>query len=269
MRKRAIIISCHLSFWLVWLVIQALLSSYSIWIDFLAVFIYTVPFYLNYWIVLPLMPKYKYEITIPLSLSIYFAISIALIVSLYELFPAYFVPLEVVGKGMNFGVVLHLSFVFYPISSISKILVDRVLKEDERYKNELYKVSKNIAAMKSEMSFNLVGEVLEYVEGNADLSEQEFTSILDQLTRIVDYRTSNDANQETVSLQEEVKYIQDMMDLIQRTQNKSRKVFTHDNYQIKKGLAFEKVEEFIAQHSNHQGLILITSDAENIWVSGR
>lgn len=269
MRKRAIIISCHLSFWLVWLVIQALLSSHSIWVDFLAVFIYTVPFYLNYWIVLPLMPKYKYEITIPLSLSIYFAISIALIVSLYDLFPAYFVPLEVVAKGIDLGAVLHLSFVFYPISSISKILVEKVLKDQERYMNELYKVTKEIAAVKSEMSFNLVGEVLEYLERKRDLAQLDVTNILDQLARIVDYRTSNDTNQETVSLQKEVKYIQDMMDLIQRTQNKSRKVFTHDNYQIKKGLAFEKVEEFIAQHPDHQGLILITSDEENIWVSGR
>lgn len=97
-------------------------------IDLLSVLIYSIPFYINYFIVLPMMPQKKYEQAILLSLSLYIVISFSQIYPLYNLLGELFVPMEIVGKGHIFGAILHLYFFFYAISSLSRILVNKMIK---------------------------------------------------------------------------------------------------------------------------------------------
>lgn len=242
------------------------LSDVLWWKDVIAIGVFTIPFYLNIGVVLPLMPKYKLSITLPLSLSIYFGVSIGLIYTLYTLFPSVVLPLEIVGKGHLLGAVLHLSFVFYPISAIAKILTDKILKMEARHKNALFKVSREIEHVRSGMSFDFLGQVLNYLTTLED--ENKIVNVLYKLNTVVSYKLQENGST-NIALQEELRQIQEMLDLLSEVQHKSRKVFTHENSTIRKGSAFKAVEDYLIRNPDHQGLILVTSDEEKIWVSGR
>ena len=125
--KKWSIIFGHLLFWMACVFLQMCISKNNWAIDLLSVLIYSIPFYINYFIVLPVMPQKKYEQAILLSFSLYIVISFSQIYPLYNLLGELFVPMEIVGKGQIIGAILHLSFFFYAISSLSRILVNKMM----------------------------------------------------------------------------------------------------------------------------------------------
>ena len=266
--KKWSIIFGHLLFWMVCVFLQMCNSKNNWAIDLLSVLIYSIPFYINYFIVLPVMPQKKYEQAILLSFSLYIVISFSQIYPLYNLLGELFVPMEIVGKGHIVGAILHLSFFFYAISSLSRILVNKMINDQKRYQNSIRKVDDNIVKIRSEMSFNFTSGVLSVLHEKALKNPSSTAVPIGNLSRVLRYKLHK-PNSENTLLSDEMKVINQYVDLINFTQEKNWEILSREEAWIPIGSALKKVEKHIQTTNKKEGTLMISADEDNIWVNSK
>ena len=266
--KKWSIIFGHLLFWTVCIFIQICISKNKWTVDLCSVLIYSIPFYINYFIVLPMMPPNKHEQTVLLSFSLYIVISFSQIYPLYNLFEELFIPMEIVGKGHIIGAILHLSFFFYAISSLSRILMNNMTNDQKRYDNSIRKVDDNILKIRHEMSFNFTSGVLNKLHQKA-LEDPTLAAVpIGNLSRVLRYKLHKPHSENTL-LSDEIKVINQYLDLINFTQNKNWNVLSREEAWIPIGSALKKVETHIQTTTKREGTLIIRADEDNIWISSR
>ena len=215
-----------------------------------------------------MMPQKKYEQAILLSFSLYIVISFSQIYTLYNLLGELFVPMEIVGKGHIIGAILHLSFFFYAISSLSRILLNKITSNQKRYYNSIKKVDDNILKIRNEMSFNFTSEVLSKLHKKAVENPISTAAPIGNLSRVLRYKLHK-ANSENTLLSDEIKVIKQYVDLVNFTQDKKWTVLSREEAWIPIGAALKKVENHIQTTNKKEGTILISADEDNIWVSSK
>ncbi|MBI35278.1 MAG: hypothetical protein CMP67_07945 [Flavobacteriales bacterium] len=258
----------HVLFWTTCVSIQLCLSEKKWFIDLGSVLIYAFPFYINYFIVLPIMPKKKHGKAVLLSFSLYIILSMSQIYPLYLLFEKFFVPMEIVGKGHKIGAILHLSFFFFAISSLSRILVDKIIKKQKRYFNSLKKIEGDILKIRNEMSFNFTSNVLGKLYENALDEPKSVASSIGYLSRVLRYKLHK-TNSENTLLSDEIKIIQQYIHLVNITQQKKWDILFREEAWIPIGSALKKVENHIQNTNQRGGTLLIEADDFSIWLSSK
>lgn len=256
----------HLLFWTSCIFLQICISKNNWLIDLLCVVIYCIPFYINYFVVLPIMPSNKHKQTVLLSFSLYIVISFLQIYPLYSLLEELFVPMEIVGRGHIIGAILHLSFFFYAISSLSRILMNKMTNDQKRYNNSIRKVDEDILKIRHEMSFNFTSEVLNKLHQKA-LEDPTLTAApIGNLSRVLRYKLHKPHSENTL-LSDEIKVINQYLDLINFTQDKNWNVLLKEEAWIPIGSALKKVETHIQTTTKREGTLIIRADEDNIWIS--
>lgn len=256
----------HLLFWTSCIFLQICISKNNWLIDLLSVVIYCIPFYINYFVVLPIMPSNKHKQTVLLSFSLYIVISFLQIYPLYSLLEELFVPMEIVGRGHIIGAILHLSFFFYAISSLSRILMNKMTNDQKRYNNSIRKVDEDILKIRHEMSFNFTSEVLNKLHQKA-LEDPTLTAApIGNLSRVLRYKLHKPHSENTL-LSDEIKVINQYLDLINFTQDKNWNVLLREEAWIPIGSALKKVETHIQTTTKREGTLIIRADEDNIWIS--
>ena len=212
------------------------------------------------------MPSNKHKQTVLLSFSLYIVISFLQIYPLYSLLEELFVPMEIVGKGHIIGAILHLSFFFYAISSLSRILMNKMTDDQNRYNNSIRKVDEDILKIRHEMSFNFTSEVLNKLHQKA-LEDPTLTAApIGNLSRVLRYKLHKPHSENTL-LSDEIKVINQYLDLINFTQNKNWNVLLKEEAWIPIGSALKKVETHIQTTTKREGTLIIRADEDNIWIS--
>ena len=135
--NRNLIILGHAGFWLICLAIQIYLSSNSLFVDLASVMAFSVAFYINYFVVIPLAKKSKPEQGFLWSFSLYLLISVSQLYPLYQLAGSIFKPLEIVGSGHSIGGILHISFFFYAISSLARIMIAKMIWDAKKHQKSI------------------------------------------------------------------------------------------------------------------------------------
>ena len=265
-KEKAYILIGHLSFWFICVFTQVLLSENDFLLDLLSVGVYSIGFYLNYFVVLPLMPKRKPQQGLLLSLSLYLIISVSQIYPLYTLFDNYFIPMEIVGKGHQLGGILHLAFFFYAISSLSRLMITKYLKDQKKHKNTLKSVNKNIDKIRGEMSFNFTSSVLSELHKHSFMNPNYAADPIMKLSRVLRYKLHKSESENTL-LSDEIKIITQYLELINLNYQNNWKVILRDDSWITTGSALKKVEDLIQSNTLDGGTILISADEDDLWVT--
>ena len=215
-----------------------------------------------------MMPKKKHEQATLLSFCLYIILSFSQIYPLYHLSDHLFVPMEIVGKGHKTGAILHLSFFFFAISSLSRILVNKIISNQKRYINSIKKVDDNIQKIRNEMSFNFTSGVLSKLHEKALEDPASIAISIGNLSRFLRYKLHK-PNSESTLLSDEIRVINQYIDLVNFTQEKKWKVISREEAWIPIGSALNKVETHVKKTDQKEGTLMISADEDNIWVNSK
>lgn len=256
----------HIAFWFICVAIQIFLSQNIIIVDILSVLIYAISFYVNYFIVLPLMPQRKPQQGLLLSLSLYIILSVSQLYPLYVLANEYFVPMAFVGRGQIIGGILHMSFFFYAMSSLSRLMITKFLRDKIKHEKSIRAVDQNIRKIRGEMSLNFTSDVLSVLHKNSFMNPTSAAEPIGKLSRILRYKLHKTESEYTL-LSDEVKIINHYVELINLSQKKSWSVITRDETWIPSGTALKNVEEIIQNSKQDGGTVMISADEDKVWVT--
>lgn len=264
--NRTLIILGHAGFWLVCLAIQIYLSSNLLYIDFISVMAFSVAFYINYFVVIPLIPRDRPQQGFLWSFSLYLLISVSQLFPLYKLAGDYFKPLEIVGSGHSIGGILHISFFFYAISSLAQIMISKMIRDGQKHEDSLYEVNRNIQQIRDEINFSFTGTVLAHLKGIAQEDPSSVSKPIGDLGKVIRYKLHRQGDLNTM-LSDEIKIINQYLNLINQTEKRAFNVLLGDDNWIIKGSALKEVESFIQTTTQKGGILMVSADENEIWVS--
>ncbi len=264
--SRNIINIGHFAFWITNFCIQYFLSEEVWYVDLLSVLLYANAFYINYFVILPLMPKKKPQQGLIISFTLYLVLSISQNYPIYELLGDLFVPLHLVGKGHIVGGILHLSFFFYAVSTLSWIAINEFKRQRRKQKSSIKRVDDDIQEIRYDMSFSLTNSVLKESQKIAADNPEKVAPYISKLSKVLRYKLHKETESNTL-LSDEITHIQDYLDLLNQTENTSWKVMMRDDAWIKNGKALRKVEDLLMDTTQKGGTIMINSDDYKISVT--
>lgn len=261
LRRLRFVILGHLLFWFIVGGIQLLLSDASFIGDVLSTAVFAVTFYINYFVVIPLMPPRKPQQGFLISLVLYLTLSVTQIYPLYTLFPEYIYPLEIVGKAFKMGAILHLSLFFYAISSISKILVRKLLLDQKYLKLNIAGVSNQINALEAQINVDFLSKALIFLKMNK-INSADKQRVLDVLTDLQEYKANT--SEITVLLSKEFLLVERYVLLHNDIEGEGINVIFRDDTLIKKGSALNAIETYLTNEHKKSGIILLWADLDRV-----
>ncbi len=264
--NKTLIILGHLGFWGICIALEVYLSTNPIYVDVLSTLAFSIPFYINYFVVIPLMPRNKPQQGFLLSFALYLLISVSQIYSLYQIADTYFKPIASIGSATSIGGILHISFFFYAISSLSKLMISKMIRDAEKHKKSISEVNQTIQKIRNEINFSFTGSVLAHLKGVAEKDPQSVSKPIGDLGKVIRYKLHRQADLNTM-LSDEIKIISQYLNLINQTQERRFEILLGDDNWIIKGSALKKVEDFIQTSTQKGGTLMISADENNIWIS--
>lgn len=264
--NKALIIIGHVGFWAICIAMEIYLSVNPLYIDVLSTMAFSIAFYINYFIVIPLMPKHKPQQGFLLSFALYLLISVSQMYPLYQVADAFFKPLVIIGSATSIGGILHISFFFYAISSLSKLMISKMVRDAKRHEKSISEVDQTIQKIREEINFSFTGSVLAHLKGIADEDPQAVSKPIGDLGKVIRYKLHRQGDLNTM-LSDEIKIINQYLNLINQTQQRRFEVLLGDDNWIVKGSALKKVEDFIQTTTQKSGTLMISADEKDIWIA--
>lgn len=261
LRRLRFVIAGHFLFWLIVGGIQLMLSSTSVLGDVLSTGVYAVTFYINYFVVIPLMPPKKPQQGFLISLVLYLTLSVTQIYPMYTLFPEYVYPLEIVGRAFKMGAILHLSLFFYAISSMSRILVKKLMLDQKYLKQNIAGVLDKVDVLEAQINVNFLSKTLTFLKLKGG-SSSKAQRALDVLTDLQEYKAS--LSEKEVLLSKEFVLVEKYVLLYNEVEGEEVTVIFRDDTLIKKGSALKAVETYLSKERKQSGIVLLWADLDKV-----
>lgn len=255
--KKQYIILIHLVFWLVNVLINVEVTEHNLDVKIWSTLIYAGPFYFNYF---ALAPNLSQEFTLVKLLKwgfFYVAFTLIWFTVFWNL--GRIEVLGLVDASSNIGGTVHLSFYFFAISTIGKLLLQRVRASSDVHQLYMEKKSHEINQLRSQMSFPFIEEVLGNLEVEAKNEPSRIVKPISLLAKVLRFKLYR-KKEELILLSDEVEAINSFVQLYQFSANeKSTVTFTKDDW-IEKGAAFLLIEDYLKSMSNSS-----SNDIEIRW----
>lgn len=264
MNKSFLIIISHFAFWLFNVIVNIAFTNYSIATQTMSTLIFAIPFYINYFILVPhFLNKISFK-SVFIWMLIYAAMHFFACYPLYKTFPNIFKSPGIVSDAIEIGAVIHISFYYIGFSTCSRLVFEWVKQNKTAHRLYLEKKKKEIDTLKLGMSFPLVNGVLEQLEKESNGSESIVKSIssLAKVLRFKLYRKEDDS----IMLSDEVKIIEQYLILVNFHSGSSWEVKLSEDLWVEKGLAFLRVEQFIRYSKITKGILQLSVENEEIRI---
>lgn len=246
MNNRKIFIGLHLLFWVFNILVNIVFTEQPLTIQTASTLLFSIPFYLNYFFLVPVILKRINPFRIFFWLVSYSAVHVLICYPFYVFLPDIFKIPGIVNKANIIGATIHLSFYYLSISTASKLVVEWVKNTEISHELYLKKADQEIEKLKSEMSFPFVKGVLEKLEEEALIEPNQVVKPMSSLAKVLRFKLYRNKN-ENIMLSDEVKIIENYLQLQLKYDDSTWRIQFKNDQWIETGLAFLKVEQFLKE----------------------
>jgi hypothetical protein len=214
------IVLFHLLFWVLNYAKNLLFWNPTFFQLFLDQLFIAIPFYINYFILVPYFFKKKAPGFYVLWLLIFMILFVGIYFTWNTLHPLWFEESQSPSVKDGLGATLHVSLLYGGLSTSARLIIDWITNERENRKLIIQKMNSKMERLKSDINIPFMLQTLAHLQHVSNIQPSGVQGPVISLSNILRY-SLYESSVETISLKREVEVLNDYISLLNQNQGKA------------------------------------------------
>jgi two-component system, LytTR family, sensor kinase len=217
--ERQKIILFHLLFWVLNYAKNFLFWNPTVFQLILDQLFIAIPFYINYFILVPYFFKKKAPVFYVLWLMIFMILFVGIYFTWNTLHPLWFEESQSISVKDGLGATLHVSLLYGGLSTSARLMIDWITNERENRKLMIQKMNSKMAGLKSDINIPFMLQTLSHLQRVSNIQPSSVQEPVISLSNILRY-SLYESSVETIPLKREIEVLNDYISLLNQNQKK-------------------------------------------------